>query len=205
MIVLAASTDSTASIGRSARSGANARPNSPPPFRARLRARLLRQPKEFLVDASIERIAPIEGIALTDSSDRAGARPDTSAAADTREGGVTRLDEVRLCEFIHRCRDFTRERLTITVARAKGPAIAGLLRAATEIDVEGTWRDPERVSHDDRAPNTLFEIEYGEIATEMVGRGIALALRLINDLEINEQILYARMENVEESSLECAS
>ena len=47
-------------------------------------------------------------------------------------------------------------------------------------------------------------MEYGEVATEAVGRGIKLALRLINDLEINEQILYARMENVEESTLEGA-
>jgi hypothetical protein len=95
-----------------------------------------------------------------------------------------------------------RELLTITVARPKVGAIACLLRAATEIDAEGTWRDPEQISHDDRAPNTLIEVEYGEVATEAVGRGIKLALRLINDLEINEQILYARMENVEESSLE---
>jgi hypothetical protein len=95
-----------------------------------------------------------------------------------------------------------RELLTITVARPKAGAIARLLRAATEIHAEGTWRDPDEVSHDDRAPNTQIEVEYGEVATEAVGRGIKLALRLINDLEINEQILYARMENVEESSLE---
>jgi hypothetical protein len=95
-----------------------------------------------------------------------------------------------------------RELLTITVARSKCAAIAGLLRAATEIDAEGTWRDPDEVSHDDRAPNTQLEVEYGEVASEAVGRGIKLALRLINDLEINEQILYARMENVEESTLD---
>jgi hypothetical protein len=95
-----------------------------------------------------------------------------------------------------------RELLTITVARPKAGAIAGLLRAATEIDAEGTWRDPDEVSHDNRAPNTLIEVEYGEVASEAVGRGIKLALRLINDLEINEQILYARMENIEESTLE---
>jgi hypothetical protein len=97
-----------------------------------------------------------------------------------------------------------RELLTITVARSKVGAIACLLRAATEIDAEGTWRDPEQISHDDRAPNTQLEVEYGEVATEAVGRGIKLALRLINDLEINEQILYARMEDVEESTLESA-
>jgi hypothetical protein len=97
-----------------------------------------------------------------------------------------------------------RELLTITVARRKAGAIACLLRAATEIDAAGTWRDPDEVSHDDRAPNTLIEVEYGEVANEAVGRGIKLALRLINDLEINEQILYARMENIEESTLEAS-
>ncbi len=95
-----------------------------------------------------------------------------------------------------------RELLTVTVARVKADPLACLLRATTEIDVEGTWRDPEQVSDDNRAPNRQIEVEYGEVATEAVGRGIALALRLINDLEINEQILYARMENIEESSLQ---
>ena len=94
-----------------------------------------------------------------------------------------------------------RELLTITVARAKAPAVAGLLRAATEIDAAGTWHDPEGSSHDTCAPNRQFEVEYGEVASEMVGHAILVALRLINDLEINEQILYARMQNIEESSL----
>lgn len=98
-----------------------------------------------------------------------------------------------------------RELLTITVARHKAPAIACLLRAATEIEAEGTWRDPERVANDARAPNTMIEVEYGEVRSELVGRAIAVALRLINDLEINEQVLYARMEDVEDSSLEPAS
>jgi hypothetical protein len=39
-------------------------------------------------------------------------------------------------------------------------------------------------------------------AGEPVGNGIAAALRLINNLEVNEQVLYARTENVEESPLE---
>lgn len=34
------------------------------------------------------------------------------------------------------------------------------------------------------------------------GRTTAACLRLINDLEVNEQALYARMENVAESTLE---
>jgi hypothetical protein len=94
-----------------------------------------------------------------------------------------------------------RELLTIAVARAKAEPLTRLLRAATAIDAHGTWRDPEAVSHDRRAPNTVIEVEYGECDSEIVGHGIAVALRLINDLEINEQVLYARMENIEESSL----
>jgi hypothetical protein len=36
---------------------------------------------------------------------------------------------------------------------------------------------------------------------ELVGDGIVLALSLINNLEINEEILYGRMENVEQTTL----
>jgi hypothetical protein len=94
-----------------------------------------------------------------------------------------------------------RELLTITVPRAKLGAIAFLMQAATEIGAEGTWRDPDQRAHDDRAANTLIQVEYGEIAGELVGNAIVATLRLINDLEVNEQVLYARMENVEESTL----
>jgi hypothetical protein len=106
----------------------------------------------------------------------------------TGEEGV-RLDRVE------------RELLTITLPRAKAHAIAFAMQAATEIGTEGTWRDPHRMADDDRAPNVLLQVEYGEIAEELVGNGIASALRLINNLEVNEQVLYARMENVEESAL----
>ncbi|WP_262505379.1 hypothetical protein [Streptomyces sp. TRM68367] len=42
---------------------------------------------------------------------------------------------------------------------------------------------------------------YGEVADELVGHGVAAALRVVNDPEVNEQVLYGRMENVEESTL----
>jgi len=35
----------------------------------------------------------------------------------------------------------------------------------------------------------------------LIGDGIKTALALINNLEINEQVLYARMENIEQSTL----
>jgi hypothetical protein len=57
------------------------------------------------------------------------------------------------------------------------------------------------VSNDQRADNVLLEVEYGEIESELVGHGIIRALSLINNLEINEQILYARMINIEETTL----
>ncbi|HZG04283.1 MAG TPA: hypothetical protein VE546_12030 [Streptomyces sp.] len=95
-----------------------------------------------------------------------------------------------------------RELLTLTMPRAKAHAVSFLMRAATEIGAVGTWRDPRRRADDERAPNVLVQVEYGEVAGELVGSGIAAALRLINNLEVNEQVLYARMENVEESTLE---
>ncbi len=57
------------------------------------------------------------------------------------------------------------------------------------------------MSNDERADNVLLEVQYGEVEGELVGYGIVLALTLINNLEVNEQVLYARMINVEETSL----
>jgi hypothetical protein len=75
------------------------------------------------------------------------------------------------------------------------------MKATTELSALGTWQDPERVSNDLRADNVLLEVEYGETDGELVGDGIIRALSLINSLEINEQVLYARMINVEQTTL----
>ncbi|MGW8065199.1 hypothetical protein ACVV2G_23765 [Streptomyces ziwulingensis] len=100
-----------------------------------------------------------------------------------------------------RLRRVERELLTLTLPRHKAHAIASVLRAATEIGAAGTWRDPGGAANDERAPNTILQVEYGEVAEELVGNGITACLRLINNLEVNEVVLYARMENVEESTL----
>jgi hypothetical protein len=47
----------------------------------------------------------------------------------------------------------------------------------------------------------LLEVQYGDTADELVGTGIIAALGLINNLEVNEQVLYARMINVEQTTL----
>ncbi|NEP91435.1 MAG: hypothetical protein F6K18_34155 [Okeania sp. SIO2C2] len=75
------------------------------------------------------------------------------------------------------------------------------MKATTEISGLGTWQDPDSVSNDSRADNIILQVEYGEIEGELIGSGIVTSLSLINNLEINEQILYARMINVEQSTL----
>lgn len=94
------------------------------------------------------------------------------------------------------------ELLTITLPRFKSQALE-FMKAASEINCLGTWHDPDGVSNDERADNIILQIEYGEVASEPIGDRIITSLRLINNLEVNEQILYARMINVEQSSLIC--
>jgi hypothetical protein len=93
-----------------------------------------------------------------------------------------------------------RELLTLTLPRAKAAAF-DFIPAATEMSGAGMWRDPTGVSDDERADNIIVEVEFGEVVGELVGHGVVRCLSLINNLEVNEQILYARMINVEESTL----
>lgn len=93
-----------------------------------------------------------------------------------------------------------RELLTLTLPRFKAGAL-DFMRASTEISGAGTWQDPDSVSNDIRADNVILEVEFGEVAGELVGQGIVRCLSLINNLEVNEHVLYARMINVEESTL----
>jgi len=92
------------------------------------------------------------------------------------------------------------ELLTMAVPRFKASAL-DFMQASTELSAAGTWQDPKSVSNDERADNVLLEVQYGEINGELVGDGIVAALSLINSLEINEQVLYARMINIEETTL----
>jgi hypothetical protein len=92
------------------------------------------------------------------------------------------------------------ELLTMALPRFKAGAL-DFMQASTELSAAGTWQDPDSVSNDERADNVLLEVEFGEVDGELVGHGIATALSLINNLEVNEQVLYARMINVEETTL----
>lgn len=93
-----------------------------------------------------------------------------------------------------------RELLTFTLPRFKSEAL-NFMKATTEISSLGTWQDPESVSNDSRADNVILQVEYGEVTSERIGNGIVETLRIVNNLEVNEQILYARMINVEQSTL----
>lgn len=101
---------------------------------------------------------------------------------------ATRLDRVQ------------QELLTLALPRSKAGAL-DFMRASTELAAAGTWQDPASVSNDERADNVLLEVQFGETAEEIVGNAIVAALSVINNLEINEQVLYARMINIEESTL----
>jgi hypothetical protein len=92
------------------------------------------------------------------------------------------------------------ELLTFALPRVKARAL-DFMRASTELAAAGTWQDPASVSNDERADNVLLEVQYGDTADERVGDGIIVALSLINSLEVNEQVLYARMIDVEQTTL----
>lgn len=45
-----------------------------------------------------------------------------------------------------------------------------------------------------------MEVEYGEVDTELIGHGI-ITLKIINNLKVNEEILYDHMTEIEQSTL----
>jgi hypothetical protein len=93
-----------------------------------------------------------------------------------------------------------RKLLTLTIPRLKSDAL-DFVKGATELSAEGTWHDPTGAAKDLRTDNIVFEVEYGEIEGDRIGDGIITALKLINHLEINEEILYGRIEKIERSTL----
>jgi hypothetical protein len=140
--------------------------------------------------------APAKGTALLTPDDRSGggtalltlAKDVLFALLFGDESTNTRLERLQ------------QELLTMAIPRFKAGAL-DFMQASTELAAAGTWQDPHSVSNDDRADNVLLEVQFGEVAEELVGRGIVVALSLINNLEVNEQVLYARMINIEETSL----
>jgi hypothetical protein len=93
-----------------------------------------------------------------------------------------------------------RQLLTLTIPRPKADAL-DFMKSATELRARGTWQNPDGAGQELQTDNVILEIEYGETEGTKIGEGIITALRLINALEINEELLYGRMEKVEQSTL----
>ena len=93
-----------------------------------------------------------------------------------------------------------RQLLTLTVPRMKSDPL-DFMKATTELSAQGKWQDSTGQAGERRADNVVLEIEYGEIDGNQIAEGIVTALRLINHLEINEEVLYGRIEKVERSTL----
>ena len=141
--------------------------------------------------------APAKGTALLAAADRDRLG---RGAAQARQGRAVRAALRRRVDGLRPATRDQQELLTLALPRSKAGAL-DFMRASTELAAAGTWQDPDSVSNDERADNVLLEVQFGEIEGELVGHGIVLALSLINNLEVNEQVLYARMINVEETTL----
>lgn len=170
-----------------------------------LRAYLLAQPTEWLVDQLVDRVM-------------AGIGPHEPVAHQVKSAD---LDDRELAEAIAGFLEMDRDLLESTghlldppakggpVIRADQRTEAGekLLRAAKNLlhtlvtdhrgDEEFTLTVPRskvgvfdflnRAATEMGDGNVVVRVEYGEVASELVGDGIVAALRVINDLELNEQ------------------
>ncbi len=94
-----------------------------------------------------------------------------------------------------------RDFLTVTLPAAKSETLERFMLALTETPVSGTWLDPEGVSDDIGAANKILQVEFGDSPDGAVSDGLIAILGLINNLEVNEEILYARIERLERSTL----
>jgi hypothetical protein len=186
--------------------------------KARARAERLGRVREIGLDRPVLEafLAELDGTSRDDLIARGHLAPDAPAKGtalitskhrtESGEGLLVRAKDVLFAllfgdDTTNTHLDRVQEEL-LTMALPIGKAAAlDFMRASTELTAAGTWQDPDSVSNDERSANVLLEVQFGEIADELVGKGIVLCLSLINNLEVNEQILYARMINVEETTL----
>ena len=106
-------------------------------------------------------------------------------------------DQKQGVELIRSRRDF----LTVTLPTPKKDALERFMLAVTETRATGTWLDPEGVSDDIDASNTILQVEYGDAPDHLISNALVTVLGMINELEVNEEILYARIECLQQSTL----
>ncbi len=158
-------------------------------YQAHDRARLIEE-------AYLRPDAPLKGTGLITDAHRTARGQALLQQAKDILFGLLFGDESTETSF----RRVQQELLTLTLPRFKSVAL-DFMKASTELSAAGTWQDPDNVSDDARADNVILEVEFGEVMDEWIGHGIVRCLSLINNLEVNEQVLYARMVNVEQSTL----
>lgn len=94
-----------------------------------------------------------------------------------------------------------RDFMTVILPSAKAGTLERFMLAVTEMQVSGTWLDPDGVSDDIGASNKVLQVEFGDGQDGLVSDGLIAILGIINSLEVNEEILYARIEQLERSTL----
>jgi hypothetical protein len=152
--------------------------------------------ESFIHDGYLRDSAPEKGSDLIHDEHRTAKGNELLMLAKDVLFGLLYGDDSTHTEF-HRTE---REMLTLTLPRFKANAL-DFMKASTELNALGTWQDPHSVSNDSRADNVILEVEFGEIAGEWIGKGVIMCLSIINNLEVNEHVLYGRMINVEQSTL----
>lgn len=152
--------------------------------------------EKLITDGFLKNDAPEKGTALIEEKHRTTKGNELLTYAKDMLFGLLFGDKDTNTHFDRH----EREMLTLILPRHKAECI-DFMKATTEMNALGTWQDPDSVSNDLQAENTILEVEFGEIEGELIGKGIVLSLSLINNLEVNEQILYGRMINIEQSTL----
>jgi len=153
--------------------------------------------RESLIrDGHLLEIVPAKGKELIEEKHRTSRGSELLLYAKDMLFGLLFGDENTNTHFSRK----EREMLTLVLPSFKSHCL-DFMKATTEYSALGTWQDPESISNDAQADNVILEVEFGEVEGELIGKGILLALSLINNLEVNEQILYGRMINIEQSTL----
>lgn len=140
---------------------------------------------------------PHKGKRALTAQDRSAAGEDLLQEAHDLFYALLFCDENQNVTLPRSRRDF----LTVTLPAAKKEQLERFMLAVTEIPALGTWLDPDGVSDDVGARNTVLQVEFGDGPDHVVSDALMTVLGLINHLEINEEILYARIECLERSSL----
>ncbi|WP_026423027.1 hypothetical protein [Actinokineospora inagensis] len=175
-----------------------------------LRSQLMAQPREWLVDQLLATVAPqstphrprpvdLDTTTLAEHTAHLGAWDSGECLATPPPPGLMISPAQRTTtgeDLLSHAKDLLyallfsptltpirRDRLTLTLPDRKA-AVFGFLRGAVT-------ETPADHGH------TALLIEYPEVSSSLVGDAVVAALRVVNGLELNEEVLYARRTDVD--------